>query len=214
MLECHQVTKQYSGHTVLDHVNISFTPNQKHVILGKSGCGKSTLLKIIADVIEPDEGTVIKNHEASPCPPVGMIFQSHNLWPNKTVLDNLTLAPKKVLKQKNADLKAKKLLHQFNLAHKAEAYPCELSGGEEQRCAVIRALMMPYQTIVMDEPNAALDPISTEQLIDCLNILKNKTIIISTHDLNFAEKIADKIYMMDKGSIKAINNISISNYKI
>lgn len=213
MLKCDQISKQYSGHMVLNQTSITFPPNQTHVILGKSGCGKSTLLKIIADVIEADSGEVMISQKDSPCPPVGMIFQSHNLWPNKTVLENLTLAPKKVLKQKDADLKAKELLTQFKLEHKAQAYPSQLSGGEEQRCAIMRALMMPYQTIVMDEPNAALDPVSTQQLIECLKIFKDKTIIISTHDLSFAKQVADKIYMMDQGSIQAINNVSISNYK-
>ena len=204
MLQCQGIKKSFNQQVVLHDINLSCEAGSIHVLLGKSGSGKSTLLNIMTQLI-PADGGLVSIEQTSNHPPIGLVFQQHNLWPHLTVLDNICLAPIKVLKHSKIDVKQKALalLAKFGLSDKANAYPKELSGGQQQRCAIIRCLMMPYNSIALDEPTASLDPQSTQDVANVLIELKNQgmLLIVSTHHLSFAQSIADHVHFMEAGVI-------------
>ena len=212
------ISKFYGDHLVLDNINTSFKEGQTTVIVGSSGCGKSTLLRCINLLEIPQSGTLevddrsvnfkekISSKELLEIrKKTGMVFQSFNLFPHLTALQNVTEAPIHVQKKdKNEAIKeAKELLAKVGLSHKEDTYPNRLSGGQAQRVAIARALAVNPYFLLLDEPTSALDPeLEAEVLKVILSLAKEKkSMIIVTHNMNFARKIADRILFLDKGVI-------------
>ena len=212
------ISKSYGDHLVLDNINISFKEGQTTVIVGSSGCGKSTLLRCInlleipqSGTLEVDDRSVNFKEKLSSKElleirkKTGMVFQSFNLFPHLTALQNVTEAPIYVQKKdKNeATKEAKELLAKVGLSHKEDTYPNRLSGGQAQRVAIARALAVKPYFLLLDEPTSALDPeLEAEVLKVILSLAKEKkSMIIVTHNMNFARKIADRILFLDKGVI-------------
>ncbi|WP_149725938.1 amino acid ABC transporter ATP-binding protein [Campylobacter concisus] len=212
------ISKSYGDHLVLDNINTSFKEGQTTVIVGSSGCGKSTLLRCINLLEIPQSGTLevddrsvnfkekISSKELLEIrKKTGMVFQSFNLFPHLTALQNVTEAPIHVQKKdKNEAIKeAKELLAKVGLSHKEDTYPNRLSGGQAQRVAIARALAVNPYFLLLDEPTSALDPeLEAEVLKVILSLAKEKkSMIIVTHNMNFARKIADRILFLDKGVI-------------
>ncbi|WP_462103741.1 amino acid ABC transporter ATP-binding protein [Campylobacter concisus] len=212
------ISKSYGDHLVLDNINTSFKEGQTTVIVGSSGCGKSTLLRCINLLEIPQSGTLevddrsvnFKERLSSKelleiRKKTGMVFQSFNLFPHLTALQNVTEAQIYVQKKnKNEAIKeAKELLAKVGLSHKEDTYPNRLSGGQAQRVAIARALAVNPYFLLLDEPTSALDPeLEAEVLKVILSLAKEKkSMIIVTHNMNFARKIADRILFLDKGVI-------------
>ena len=212
------ISKSYGDHLVLDNINTSFKEGQTTVIVGSSGCGKSTLLRCINLLEIPQSGTLevddrsinfkekLSSKELLEIrKKTGMVFQSFNLFPHLTALQNVTEAPIYVHKKdKNEAIKeAKELLSKVGLSHKEDTYPNRLSGGQAQRVAIARALAVNPYFLLLDEPTSALDPeLEAEVLKVILSLAKEKkSMIIVTHNMNFARKIADRILFLDKGVI-------------
>ena len=212
------ISKSYGDHLVLNNINTSFKEGQTTVIVGSSGCGKSTLLRCINLLEIPQSGTLevddrsvnfkdkLNSKELLEIrKKTGMVFQSFNLFPHLTALQNVTEAPIYVQKKdKNeATKEAKELLAKVGLSHKEDTYPNRLSGGQAQRVAIARALAVNPYFLLLDEPTSALDPeLEAEVLKVILSLAKEKkSMIIVTHNMNFARKIADRILFLDKGVI-------------
>ena len=212
------ISKSYGDHLVLDNINTSFKEGQTTVIVGSSGCGKSTLLRCInlleipqSGTLEVDDRSVNFKEKLSSKElleirkKTGMVFQSFNLFPHLTALQNVTEAPIHVQKKdKNEAIKeAKELLAKVGLSHKEDTYPNRLSGGQAQRVAIARALAVNPYFLLLDEPTSALDPeLEAEVLKVILSLAKEKkSMIIVTHNMNFARKIADRILFLDKSVI-------------
>ena len=212
------ISKSYGDHLVLDNINTSFKEGQTTVIVGSSGCGKSTLLRCInlleipqSGTLEVDDRSVNFKEKLSSKElleirkKTGMVFQSFNLFPHLTALQNVTEAPIYVQKKdKHEAIKeAKELLAKVGLSHKEDTYPNRLSGGQAQRVAIARALAVNPYFLLLDEPTSALDPeLEAEVLKVILSLAKEKkSMIIVTHNMNFARKIADRILFLDKGVI-------------
>lgn len=209
LLEIKHLYKNYDKKEVLKDINLDVHDKDIIVIIGPSGSGKSTLLRCISKLEDITKGQVllegksitdsIEFHKR-----IGMVFQSFNLFNNLTVLENITLAPvkTKVLDKKEAESRAKELLSMINLLDKKDEYPKNLSGGEKQRVAIIRSLIMSPEIMLFDEPTSALDP---EMISEVLNLMKklsaNMTMMIVTHELDFAKDIANKVIFMDEGAI-------------
>ncbi len=208
------LTKAYDDHVILEHLNLSVKRGEVVVIIGPSGCGKSTLLRCI-NAFEPIlEGSVMLDGEMiNPCKGkmnevrerVGMVFQSYDLFPHKTVLQNMILAPMKVNKRnkKLVEKEAIALLDRVGLASKKDCYPCQLSGGQKQRVAIVRALMMHPEVLLLDEITAALDPEMVREVLDVVIKLSKEgiTMMIVTHEMSFAKAVADRIIFIDEGRI-------------
>lgn len=217
--------KKFGENYALRNVNFSADQGEVIVIIGPSGGGKSTLLrslmrleKIDAGEIYLGEACLVKTNaagEAEYMPKkdwrkeqlkMGMVFQNYPLFPHLTILENLLLAPLslKIFSQRKSKQIAIELLASIGLAGREKAYPCELSGGQKQRASIARALVLQPEIIIFDEPTSALDPELVNSIIETIKVLaieKNKTVIITTHQLNFAAEIADKIVFMDQGEI-------------
>ena len=212
MLEAKNIEKSFGKLKVLKGINLTVNKGQRIVIIGPSGSGKSTFLRCLNLLEEPSKGQVLynnialtNNNKLQMRKKIGMVFQNFNLFTNLTVLDNLILAPVKegVLTEKEALKKADKLLKEISLEDKKNAYPSSLSGGQKQRVAIARSLMMNPDIILFDEPTSALDP---EMIEDGLNLMKRvaeegMTMIVVTHELEFAKDIATDVLFMDKGVI-------------
>ena len=212
MLEAKNIEKSFGKLKVLKGINLTVNKGQRIVIIGPSGSGKSTFLRCLNLLEEPSTGQVLynnialtNNNKLQMRKKIGMVFQNFNLFTNLTVLDNLILAPVKerVLTEKEALKKADKLLKEISLEDKKNAYPSSLSGGQKQRVAIARSLMMNPDIILFDEPTSALDP---EMIEDVLNLMKRvaeegMTMIVVTHELEFAKDIATDVLFMDKGVI-------------
>ena len=179
---------------------------------GPSGSGKSTILRIINHLIRPDTGKVYYNNQCITDKnaqkirlKMGMVFQHFELFPHKTVLENITLAPvvHKILTKTEAETKAKELLKMVDLENKIYDYPNTLSGGQKQRVAIARMLAMNPEVMLFDEPTSALDPEMVKDILDIIKTIatSGKTIIIVTHEINFAKNISDRILFMDHGHI-------------
>ncbi|RDI42555.1 amino acid ABC transporter ATP-binding protein [Aquicella lusitana] len=214
--------KSFNKHAILE--GVSFTAQKGDVIalMGTSGSGKSTLLRCINLLTMPDGGTIQIDHQIMRFgeqdktllsnkemirlrKKVGMVFQQFNLWAHMTVLENLIAAPVHVLKQnkKQTVEEAKKLLIKVGLADKLHRYPAQLSGGQQQRAAIARALMMKPEIMLFDEPTSALDPEMVGEVLGVMQQLANEgmTMLVATHELNFARRVANQSIFLDGGKI-------------
>ena len=214
ILTVEHLVKGYGENTVLDDVSFSVRPGEVVVVVGPSGCGKSTLLRCI-NALEPTQsGRVRLGNETVAYggkgltglrQRIGMVFQSYELFPHLTVLDNVMLAPLKVAKRPKDEVQkeAEALLDRVNLLNKARSYPRELSGGQKQRVAIVRALAMHPEILLFDEVTAALDPEMVREVLDVMLDLakQGRTMIIVTHEMHFARDVADRILFMDGGVV-------------
>ena len=207
--------KHYEGGVhALDGVDMDVARGEVVVIIGPSGSGKSTLLRslnlletptsgqILVDGVDlMDRKTNINLHRQK----MGMVFQHFNLFPHMTVLKNMTLAPRKLLKKTRvqAEVRAMELLHTVGLADRAEAYPSQLSGGQKQRIAIVRALCMEPDVMLFDEPTSALDPEMVGEVLEVMKDLARKgmTMLVVTHEMGFAREVATRVIFMDGGVI-------------
>ena len=204
--------KSFGNNKVLNGINFELREGERVVILGPSGSGKSTFLRCINWMEEPTAGEIYYNGELITEKNIrkirrniGMVFQHFNLINNLTVMDNLILAPVKlkIMKKDTAEKRAKELLKHIGLSSKINAYPASLSGGQKQRIAIIRAMMLSPDVLLFDEPTSALDPESIEDVLSLIRELAGRgmTIMIVTHEMNFAKEIATRIVFIDKGKI-------------
>ena len=213
-LQVSGLKKQFGTETVLDGIDLSVHKGEVVVVLGPSGCGKSTLLRCMNGLESPSAGNIFLDGEkvtsdgkkiAQLRQKIGMVFQSYDLFPHKNIMDNITLAPVKVQKRskKEVEAQAEKLLKRVGLWEKRKAYPRELSGGQKQRVAIIRALCMNPEVMLFDEVTAALDPEMVREVLDVMLELANQgmTMVIVTHEMQFARAIADRIIFLDGGNI-------------
>ena len=199
ILKIEHLTKKYDDITVLNDISLTVKKGEVLVIVGPSGCGKSTLLRCINNLEDIQDGKV--NIEGK----TGMVFQSYELFPHMTVLQNLMLAPLKVQKRKKDEVKkeAEQLLERVGLSSKKDNYPAQLSGGQKQRVAIVRALIMHPEVLLIDEVTAALDPEMVREVLDVILDLakQDKTMLIVTHEMAFARAIADHVIFLEGGSI-------------
>ena len=205
ILTVEHLVKGYGENTVLDDVSFSVRPGEVVVVVGPSGCGKSTLLRCI-NALEPTQSVAYGGKGLTSLRQrIGMVFQSYELFPHLTVLDNVMLAPLKVAKRPKDEVQkeAEALLDRVNLLNKARSYPRELSGGQKQRVAIVRALAMHPEILLFDEVTAALDPEMVREVLDVMLDLakQGRTMIIVTHEMQFARAIADRVIFLDGGKI-------------
>ncbi|GAA4207763.1 amino acid ABC transporter ATP-binding protein [Streptosporangium oxazolinicum] len=204
--------KNYRGHSVLRGIDLEVEPHEVVCLIGASGSGKSTLLRCVNLLETADDGTItldgqeITDAKADPDDVrkrMGIVFQAFNLFPHMSVLDNITLAPRKVHKVggKQAESQARDLLARFGLADKADAYPDQLSGGQQQRAAIIRALATQPRLMLLDEVTSALDPALVKEVLGIIRELKEggMTMILTTHEMGFCREIADTVCFLDGG---------------
>ncbi|WP_367141726.1 amino acid ABC transporter ATP-binding protein [Staphylococcus capitis subsp. capitis] len=212
MIKIKNLNKKFGNHEVLKDINLEVSQGEVVAIIGPSGSGKSTLLRCMNLLETPTKGQVIfegndlthKNvHLDELRQKMGMVFQNFNLFPHKKVIDNIMLAPKMLLKGDKEQLKdtALALLDKVGLKDKADAYPNQLSGGQKQRVAIARALAMKPDVLLFDEPTSALDP---EVVGDVLKVMRDlakdgMTMVIVTHEMNFAKEVSDKVIFMADG---------------
>ena len=210
-----EVNKWYGKFHVLRNINLEVTRGERIVICGPSGSGKSTLIRCINRLEEHQkghivvEGTEITNdirHVEAIRRDVGMVFQHFNLFPHLTVLENLTLGPIWVLKTPKAEAEARamKYLERVRIAEQASKFPGQLSGGQHQRVAIARSLCMDPKVMLFDEPTSALDPEMVKEVLDVMVGLAEDTgmtMLVVTHEMGFARKVADRVIFMDRGEI-------------
>ena len=214
-LQVSNLKKQFGSETVLDGINLNVHKGEVVVVLGPSGCGKSTLLRCINGLETPTGGTVsVDGTEVTSSnkkitqirQKIGMVFQSYDLFPHKNIMDNITLAPVKVQKRprKEVEQDAERLLKRVGLWEKRKAFPRELSGGQKQRVAIVRALCMKPEVMLFDEVTAALDPEMVREVLEVMLELADRgmTMIIVTHEMQFARAIADRIIFLEGGKIQ------------
>ncbi len=214
LLRIEHLRKVYGEHVVLDDISLEVAQGEVIVIIGPSGCGKSTFLRCI-NALEPIQGGTIlldgqpvsaeAKNIAQIRQKVGMVFQSYDLFPHKTVLENIILAPMKAQKRKREECvaEAEKLLERVGLLDKKDAFPRQLSGGQKQRVAIVRALAMHPEVMLFDEVTAALDPEMVREVLDVILDLaeQGKTMLIVTHEMSFARAVADRVLFFDEGVI-------------
>jgi polar amino acid transport system ATP-binding protein len=213
-VEMEEVIKRFGSLKALDRVSLDVYDGEKMVILGPSGSGKSTLLRAVNQLELIDGGRIRVNGVDLYAPgtdinrvrtEVGMVFQSFNLFPHKTVLENLTLAQTVVRRRakQEAQDRAMDLLRKVNISEKSCAYPHELSGGQQQRVAIARALAMDPKIMLFDEPTSALDPEMIGEVLDVMKGLAREgmTMVVVTHEMGFAREVADRLVFMDHGAV-------------
>lgn len=214
MITIKKLCKSFDSVEVLKDINLKIDKGQITVILGPSGSGKSTLLRCMNLLEVPTSGEVIfegynlvdkKTNIDSVRQKIGMVFQNFNLFPHKTIVENITLAPVKLKKmnKEEANKKAKYLLERVGLLDKKDSYPSQLSGGQKQRVAIARALALQPDMMLFDEPTSALDPEMVKEVLDVIKELAKDgmTMVIVTHEMGFAKEIADRVIFMDEGVI-------------
>ena len=215
MIDIKHLTKTFEdGVTVLNDISEHIYPGEKVVILGPSGSGKSTFLRCLNLMEMPTSGTITFQGSEVTDPKtdidkirqgMGMVFQHFNLFPNMTVLKNITLAPVRTgrMTQAEAEKLAMQLLQRVGLAEKANAYPNQLSGGQKQRIAIVRALAMNPTALLFDEPTSALDPEMVGEVLSVMKELAEEgmTMVVVTHELGFAREVASRVMFMDGGKI-------------
>lgn len=218
IIEIRNLKKSFGGLNVLQGINTDIKRGEVVVILGPSGCGKSTLLRCLNLLETPTSGQILfdgtnltdkKTNINLQRQKMMMVFQHFNLFPHLTILENLTIAPKK-LKNKSKDeanKKAMELLERVRLADKANTYPGQLSGGQKQRVAICRALAMEPEVILFDEPTSALDPEMVGEVLDVMKQLAGSgiTMICVTHEMGFAKEVASRVIFLDEGKIAEDN---------
>ena len=214
MIDVKNLSKSFGDHLVLDNISEHIYPGDKVVIIGPSGSGKSTFLRSLNLLEEPSAGSITFDGVEITNPKtdidkvrrqMGMVFQHFNLFPNMTILKNITLAPVRtgLMTQAEANEKAMQLLKRVGLEEKADAYPNQLSGGQQQRIAIVRALAMNPKVMLFDEPTSALDP---EMVGEVLNVMKElaadgMTMVVVTHEMGFAREVGNRVLFMDGGKI-------------
>ena len=214
MIKVKQLKKSFGGNQVLNGVDICIDKGECICIIGPSGSGKSTFLRCLNLLEMPDEGQIIINAQDildkkmnvdKYRENIGMVFQHFNLFPNMSVLRNITLAPVRLgkWKKEEADAKAIELLKRIGLENKADTYPNKLSGGQKQRVAIARALAVNPEILLFDEPTSALDP---EMVGEVLEVMKNLakegiTMLVVTHEMGFAREVSNRVLFFDKGVI-------------
>ena len=214
LLEIKNLVKYYGDTLALNGINLSVEKGEVVVILGPSGCGKSTLLRCINGLEEIKRGQLILQNEGElgkdlpwvkARQHIGMVFQSYELFPHMSVIDNILLGPLKVQKRQRAEVEAQadRLLQRIGLYERKNAWPRELSGGQKQRIAIVRALCLNPNLLLLDEITAALDPEMVREVLDVVLELAadGMTMLIVTHEMGFARKVADRILFMDHGEI-------------
>lgn len=214
LLKVTHLHKKFGDNVVLKDINLSVKKGEVVVIIGPSGCGKSTFLRCLNGLEEIQEGVIVvdglpveagKREITKLRQKIGMVFQSYELFPHKTVLENIILAPMKVQKRSRdeATKEALELLDKVGLVDKKDYYPRQLSGGQKQRVAIVRALLMHPDILLFDEVTAALDPEMVHEVLETMLSLAKagSTMLIVTHEMSFARAIADRIIFLDKGEI-------------
>ena len=218
LFEINNLCKDFGKLHVLDHISTTISKGEVLVIVGPSGSGKSTFLRSLNLLERPTGGQILFEGRDITDPKsdinlhrqkIGMVFQHFNLFPHKTILENMTLAPIKVLKKskEEAEAKAMELLKRVGLEEKANAYPAQLSGGQKQRIAIVRSLCMDPDVMLFDEPTSALDP---EMVGEVLNVMRElaedgMTMAIVTHEMGFAKEVGTRVMFIDEGQIKEEN---------
>lgn len=218
LFEINDLCKDFGKLQVLDHISTTISKGEVVVIVGPSGSGKSTFLRSLNLLERPTGGQILFEGRDITDPKsdinlhrqkIGMVFQHFNLFPHKTILENMTLAPIKVLKKskEEAETKAMELLKRVGLEEKANAYPAQLSGGQKQRIAIVRSLCMDPDVMLFDEPTSALDP---EMVGEVLNVMRElardgMTMAIVTHEMGFAKEVGTRVMFIDEGQIKEEN---------
>ena len=218
LFEINNLCKDFGSLHVLDNISTTIKKGEVVVIVGPSGSGKSTFLRSLNLLERPTGGTILFEGQDITDPKcdinkhrqkIGMVFQHFNLFPHKTILENMTLAPIKVLKKskEEAEAQAMELLKRVGLEEKANAYPTQLSGGQKQRIAIVRSLCMNPDVMLFDEPTSALDPeMVGEVLMVMRDLAKNgMTMAIVTHEMGFAKEVASRVMFVDEGQIKEEN---------
>ena len=225
MLTASHIQKSFDGQGVLRDVSLSVQTGEVVAIIGRSGSGKSTLLRCLNNLEQVDSGNILIDDEplvttrdgkavyAPPeklrklCLKMGFVFQSYNLFPHWTVMDNLCIPQTAVLRRKRpeAEQKARQLLERVGLGDRGDAYPCQLSGGQQQRVAIARAMALDPEILCFDEPTSALDPELTREVLMVIRSLaqEKRTMLIVTHEMKFAREVADRIVFMHEGVIAA-----------
>ena len=213
MLEAKKIFKSFDGKEILKGINLKVEKGEKVIIIGPSGSGKSTFLRCLNLLETKDSGDIVfegnmiteKTNLDEYRKNIGMVFQNFNLFNNMTVKENIMLAPTtlKLKTKEEAEKDAKKLLKKINLLSKIDKYPNQLSGGEKQRVAIVRALAMEPKIMLFDEPTSALDPEMVGEVLDLMKKLADDgmTMIIVTHEMKFAKEIGSKVIFMDNGKI-------------
>lgn len=218
LFEIKELCKSFGKNLILDHISTEIRQGEVVVIVGPSGSGKSTFLRSLNLLEMPTGGTILfegkditdkKTNINLYRQKIGMVFQHFNLFPHKTILQNLTLAPMKLLKKtkEEAEKQAVEMLRLVGLEEKADAYPAQLSGGQKQRIAIVRSLCMNPDVMLFDEPTSALDP---EMVGEVLNVMadlaaKGMTMVIVTHEMGFAKEVGTRVLFIDEGQIKEEN---------
>ncbi len=215
MIHVNNLQKKFGNTHVLRGISCDIRPQEVVCVIGPSGSGKSTFLRCLNALERPDFGEIVVNG-TDVCDPktdlnkmrehTGMVFQRFNLFPHMTVLDNITMAPLMVsgLKKADALLKAERLLEKVGLPDKIDAWPESLSGGQQQRVAIARALAMDPTVLLFDEPTSALDPELVGEVLNVMKALAHEgmTMVIVTHEMNFAREVADRVFFIDQGIIQ------------
>ena len=216
IIQAVDVKKHYHGHEIkaLDGISLNIQRGEVVVIIGPSGSGKSTFLRCLNLLETPTEGSILFNgiditdkkvniniHRQK----MGMVFQHFNLFPHMTLLQNMTLAPIRLLKKskEEAEEKAMQLLQRVGLTDRADAYPSQLSGGQKQRVAIVRALCMEPEVMLFDEPTSALDPEMVGEVLDVMKELAREgmTMVVVTHEMGFAKEVGSRVVFMDQGKL-------------
>jgi len=214
VLELKRVRKSFGEEVVLNDLSLVVPEHTATVLIGSSGSGKSTLLRCINLLETIDDGQILLDGKEISDPLInvdevrrklGMVFQSFNLFPHKTVLENITLAPVKVQNKsvEEARIAAMALLNRFDLADKADQYPDRLSGGQQQRVAIIRSLAVNPRLLLLDEITSALDPVLVNEVLSIVRDLKHDgmTMVLATHEMGFATQVADEVCFLESGNI-------------
>ena len=218
LFEIKQLCKSFGPTKVLDHIDATIHQGEVVVIVGPSGSGKSTFLRSLNLLEMPTSGEILFEGKEITDPKsnlnqyrqkIGMVFQHFNLFANKTILENMTLAPIKVLKKSKAEAEkeAMELLARVGLAEKANAYPAQLSGGQKQRIAIVRSLCMHPDVMLFDEPTSALDPEMVGEVLSVMRDLAHDgmTMVVVTHEMGFAREVGTRVLFVDEGRIKEEN---------
>jgi ABC-type polar amino acid transport system ATPase subunit len=208
------ITKNFGDLKVLKGITETVSLSEVVAVIGPSGSGKSTFLRCLNQLEEPTSGEVYLDEVQLNDPAtdinfqrtkMGMVFQHFNLFPHKTILENITLSPIRVKKEdpKEAKARALQLLERIGLSDKANAYPKQLSGGQKQRVAIVRALAMQPEVMLFDEPTSALDPEMVGEVLDLMKSLAKEgmTMVVVTHEMGFAREVADRVLFMDEGLV-------------